>query len=524
MAYQTTITPSKLPQPIPSPSTPLFHPTPTPPLPGDTTDYLSPPPPITKSYKLSVELKTICLTDPSVSYTDSVLAYKYLALHKEVITTPAFSIEGDKITNVPGGYCQFSFAVQEAKMKKTFSGHLLKVGLYVGGQMIGRASVNLAEVVGGGRWSGQVDMVGAEGVIGQVAVELELGQGDKVVKEKELQTGAKVLKEHEVQTGDMLAMAARELEAWKTDQKKKFNDSLVQVEVQHLTLLGKEWREREKERERVVQEKMETLKVLEQELRLELEKMEVQKREMEERQRRVEIEQEKVEREKLDLKNEKVVLVERLRQQLREKDAEVAVKASEIEVITKKLDAARVDADKRILEKKTNGQMDTTMKAELAQMRAEKTTWSASMEQAAKEKRFYMENCEQLRKEVVQLQVQKEKTYTDHIAGLEKQVKELSSKLVEHRELPSHTKNVPVHIDPAKNVETQTPHVQPTSRVSSPQQSDRIEEMVAGLARLEENLAMLLRTGVYRETDHVVVKVTEQIEKLREKLRVERGL
>ena len=107
--------------------------------------------------------------------------------------------------------------------------------------MRGRASVNLAEVVGKGRWSGQVDMVGSEGVIGQVEVELELGQGDKAGKGRELQTGDNVVKEHEVQT-------ARELEAWKTDQKKKFNDSLVQVEVQHLTLLGKEWREREKER------------------------------------------------------------------------------------------------------------------------------------------------------------------------------------------------------------------------------------------------------------------------------------
>ena len=44
------------------------------------------------------------------------------------------------------------------------------------------------------------------------------------------------------------------------------------------------------------------------------------------------------------------------------------------------------------------------------------------------------------------------------------------------------------------------------------------------MARLEENLSMLLRTGVYGETAHVVVKVTEQIEKLREKLSVERRL
>ena len=103
----------------------------------------------------------------------------------------------------------------------------------------------------------------------------------------------------EAQTADMLAMAARELEAWKMEQKKKFNDSLVQVEVKHLTLLGKEWREREKERERVTQEQSETIKVLEQELRLELEKMEVQKREMYESKRSVAIEREKLERERL---------------------------------------------------------------------------------------------------------------------------------------------------------------------------------------------------------------------------------
>jgi chromosome segregation ATPase len=151
------------------------------------------------------------------------------------------------------------------------------------------------------------------------------------------------VKESNVQTGDMLAMAARELEAWKMDQKKRFNDSLVQVEVQHLTLLGKEWRERE----RVVQEKMETLKDLEQELRQELEKVEVVRREMEEKNRSVEVEREKVEREKLDLKTEKVALVERLRQQVREKDAEIAVKTSEIEMLTKSLDLMLLEWSQR---------------------------------------------------------------------------------------------------------------------------------------------------------------------------------
>eukprot|EP00092_Neocalanus_flemingeri_P040884 GFUD01044507.1.p1 GENE.GFUD01044507.1~~GFUD01044507.1.p1 ORF type:complete len:946 (+),score=340.11 GFUD01044507.1:101-2938(+) len=508
-----TTTPTKLPQSILTPTTPLHQPPiptelPQTPL-GDTTDYLSPPLPPTKSYKLSVELKTVCLADSVVSSTDAVLAYKYLALHKEVITTSTFSLEGDKVTAVPGGYCQFSFTVQDAKMRQTFDKHLLKIGLYVGGQKRGVASVNLAEVVGRGKWSGQVELMGAERVLGRLEVDLQL-EGDQQLKQ-----GSEVVKQSDVQTGDMLAMAARELEKWKMDQKKQFNESLVQVEVQHLTLLGKEWREREKEREKVVQEKMDTMKVLEQELRGELEKMEVERREMDEKKRSVENEWEKIEREKLDLKNEKIALVERLKQQLREKEAEVAIKTSEIEMLTNKLEVTRGDVEKRNAEKSAGSRKDSEIVAELAQLRAEKTTWSASIEQASKEKQFFMNNCEQLRRDVVQLQMQKDKAYNEQIAGLDKQVRELKSQLVEQRVVTTEKS-----FDPAGsvyNAETQTPQVQPPSSMSTCH-NDRTDESI-GLARLEENRAMLLRTGVYRETDHVVLKVTEQIEKMRDKLR-----
>merc|ERR1719228_1655141 len=289
-------------------------------------------------------------------------------------------------------------------MKQTFRAHLLKVGLYVGGQMRGKASVDLSSVVDGREWSGVVDLIGSEGVLGQLHIDLLLEQNEK-----------KISKTSNVQTTNILAMAAKELEAWKMDQKKKFNDSLVQVEVQHLSLLGKEWREREKEREKVAQEQAEKIKGLEYELRQELEKMEVQKREMDEAKRSNDIEREKIEREKLDLKNEKVVIVEKLRQQVKEKDAVIAIKSSEIESLIKKVDASRLELEKGMLEKNASRMNDNELKAELAQLRAQKATWDASIEQAHREKKFYMENCEQLRKEVVQLQIQKERTYTDKI-------------------------------------------------------------------------------------------------------------
>jgi len=359
-----------------------------------------------------------------------------------------------------------------------------------------------------------VDLLGSEGVLGQLQIDLLLEQKEK--KESDVQS---ILKENNVQTSNMLAMAARELEAWKMDQKKKFNDSLVQVEVQHLSLLGKEWREREKEREKLAQEQAEKIRDLEQELRRELEKMEVQKREMDEAKRSNDIEREKIGREKLDLKNEKVALVEKLRQQVKEKDAVIAVKSSEIDGLIKKLDGSRLELEKGNLEKNASRMMDNELKAELAQLRAQKTTWGASIEQVQREKKFYMENCEQLRKEVVQLQIQKERTYTDKIAGLERQVAELSRKLLEHTEVPimNKKKNVEVIDDTAVDVETQT--LAPSNTMVT---SDNTDE-AAGLARLEDNLAMVMRTGVYTDTDYVVVQLKEQIKKKRQKLRARIG-
>ena len=53
---------------------------------------------------------------------------------------------------------------------------------------------------------------------------------------------------------------------------------------------------------------------------------------------------------------------------------------------------------------------------------------------------------------------------------------------------------------------------------------DEDMEMVTmdGLLRLEEHKAMLLRTGVYTSEDHVVIKLQEQIKKMRRRIEAER--
>ena len=64
----------------------------------------------------------------SALYSDLVLCYKYTALHPRIISTAlGFSAAPSGPNPLPRGYCKFSFAVQEAKMKDTSGKHLVKV-------------------------------------------------------------------------------------------------------------------------------------------------------------------------------------------------------------------------------------------------------------------------------------------------------------------------------------------------------------------------------------------------------------
>ena len=94
--------------------------------------FQSPAPPpasIVRDYKISLELQTIELVPTKAPYSDLVLSYRYTALHPRMISTaPGFPAAPTRPTPLPSrGYCEFSFAMQEAKMKDTFGKHLVKV-------------------------------------------------------------------------------------------------------------------------------------------------------------------------------------------------------------------------------------------------------------------------------------------------------------------------------------------------------------------------------------------------------------
>ena len=143
-------------------------------------------------------------------------------------------------------------------------------------------------------------------------------------------------------------------------------------------------------------------------------------------------------------------------------------------------------------------------------MRAEKLSWKTSLELAETEAARYKAASEELRLEVASLRDQREKMFSKQILELEQRVRELSKPTSEQSDKPSH------------DAEVQTmKELDKTSGHPEEDEEDQVKTM-EGLLRLEEHSAMLLRTGVYTADDEIVIKLNEQIKKLRKKIRAER--
>ena len=138
-------------------------------------------------------------------------------------------------------------------------------------------------------------------------------------------------------------------------------------------------------------------------------------------------------------------------------------------------------------------------------------SWKTSLEQAEAEASRFRASSEELRLEVASLRDQREQMFSKQILELEKRVRELS-----------HPKSS--QVDKVSNdaeVQTTKEIVNSFRGVEEDEEDEQVRTM-EGLLRLEEHSAMLLRTGVYTEEDEIVIKLKEQIRKLRKKIRAER--
>ena len=191
------------------------------------------------------------------------------------------------------------------------------------------------------------------------------------LQERDIEVRAQSM-EKLVATKDLVSKAVMDLETWKTEQKKKFNENLLNIEAQHLNLLGQEWKEREVEREREAQDKMVVMKALEEELRQELEKIEIERRELAVKSKALEAEKLNIETEKTNGKNNRMAANDRLKQQVREKETEISLKNSEISLLSQKVKYLETEASRKIIRRTSSGsaqEKQDTLALELNQVR-----------------------------------------------------------------------------------------------------------------------------------------------------------
>ena len=200
-------------------------------------------------------------------------------------------------------------------------------------------------------------------VVYHPAVSLFISAKRSLGREAETETGNNS-KEKLVATKDLISKAVMDLEDWKTEQKKKFNENLLSIEAQHLNLLGQEWKERELERERAAQEKMDEMKSLEQELRQELEKIEIERKEINEKNKTLEIEKMTLDTEKSNLKSNKASIIDKLKIQIREKETEISFKNSEIEMLTQRVKRMETEASRNLMRKPSSSSSQERLRSE----------------------------------------------------------------------------------------------------------------------------------------------------------------
>ena len=484
-----------------SPSSPSFTPVPSQSAAPTTARPLSQASvEVSQAFRLTIKLSSFCLA-PGQPAVPVSLAYKYTALSPHLISTGEFPASPGRVVSVPRPTTQFSFATKPAKMRRTFIAHKLRVGCYSEGGRVkeGEGGLELQQLLEGGSWRGELQLFTSaqpRTALATVTAELLLERIQEAQQDQEEQgkTGRQSIETEDLET------AQAQLEQWKAEQKKKFNASLVELEQQHLAVLGEEWRARQTELQAEIQAKLPSIHSLEQELRHQVETIEVERKQMEEQRKKFGKEREIIERDRMNLKNEKSLIIDKLKKQLQVKEDEIATKKLEVDSLKSKLEAAlrrhtlSLKRNSTVASSKDKKEEDTS--ARLLALQTENQTLTGRLAVAEQEKEMWRVECEAAR----QVQLQRE---CDAAAANER---------------PRTAAPLPaaeVKRDGARqDREAATQTAGEAGRGVAEPADPRLE----GLARLEEYRAMLQRTGVYSEQDPAVVQLTERIASLRRQL------
>ncbi|XP_071042399.1 centrosomal protein of 120 kDa, partial [Parasteatoda tepidariorum] len=244
-------------------------------------------------------------------------SYPFFGTTSSMITHPDVEVHPKREVSIPHGYCSFNFATTFSMLKSTFWEtplileilHRKKDGQE---QLVGTARINLFQVLDAPSLSHVVDkkhgkrqmntckvmVMSPEGYeIGEIFASLSLIDfGPTSVLCDHHSSKSSLPCYNEVRsaipsftlpimrqnglTQDELLQAALEVELWQERQREIFRVQLKEKEMQHLSFLTSEWKQRDKERELLLQRKLQECQKLEDKLKVTLKDAELKEKQL----------------------------------------------------------------------------------------------------------------------------------------------------------------------------------------------------------------------------------------------------
>jgi hypothetical protein len=196
-------------------------------------------------------------------------------------------------------------------------------------------------------------------------------------KEQTTTSNSRLIKDRLLEM-EMLAQVAKELETWKLNEQKKFKEDLAKKESQQMSLLGREWQDREKDRVEQYNTKLQGLQEREHLLQRKLELVEAKEKEIGELKKCLEEEQTK-------LKQGKVDTMQKLRKDLKTKETEASQKDSELQITKVKLTSVEQELNRIKSEKEKKKDTQASLQTELRRSKDDVLKLQTQLEIRSKE-------------------------------------------------------------------------------------------------------------------------------------------
>ncbi|KAG8190315.1 hypothetical protein JTE90_014421 [Oedothorax gibbosus] len=363
-------------------------------------------------------------------------SYPFFGTNSAMVTHPDVEVTLKREVSIPHGYCSFDFATTFAQLKSTYwETPLILEVLHrkKGGQeqQVGTARINLFQVLDAPKVSHTVDekkgmrqmstckvvVTSPEGYeIGEIYAALTLidfgitssslcdhrSNQPTVSCYNEVRSfmpnfNVPLLRQNGL-TQDELLQAALELELWQDRQRELFRAQLKDKEVQHLTVLTSQWKQRDMERELLLQRQIQECQKLENKLKSTLKDAELKEKQLSSQEAELSMRLRKIDGQQEQQKKENKLHIDKIKREFNELLTLERLNARDLEQKNNSLLQKMKELDRELQEQRTindnlksqvNKDPDVQLRTEVNILNMEKAELQQKLETVLSSKHKY---------------------------------------------------------------------------------------------------------------------------------------